>query len=109
MRWLTVSFKRARYLKEFLTPLVLALWVMADGSGMKEGGFKLSTHSFTKEDNKYLCDLLLYLYGIKANVLKDGKHHYIRVLTGSTPLLQSLVSPYLLSSCDYKFRFVKSS
>lgn len=98
-----------RYLKEVLTPLVLALWVMADGSGMKEGGFKLSSHSFTKEDNQYLCNLLLELYGIKANVLKECNYYYIRVLTGSAPLLKSLVSPYLLSSCDYKFRFVKSS
>jgi hypothetical protein len=29
-----------------LTPLSLALWIMCDGSGMRDGGFKLSSRFF---------------------------------------------------------------
>ena len=93
----------------YLTPRCLAIWIMADGSGMVDGGFKLSSHSFTKEDNQLLCDLLLKLHGLKATIQNDGSKglHYIRVWKQSTPLLKKIVSPYLKESCFYKFRHVK--
>ena len=48
----------------YLTPRCLAIWIMGDGSGMADGGFKLSSHSFSKEEN-----LLLSL----QQVFKDKK------------------------------------
>ncbi len=93
-----------------LTPLSLAIWLMSDGNGMLDGGFKIATHGFTKEDSKYLCDLLLELYGIEANVIRDGNNrHCIRVLKRSITRLYWLVKPFLLPSCEYKFRFVKQT
>ncbi len=94
-------------LYEQLTPFALAVWLMGDGSGMRDGGFKISSHSFNKEQNQLLCQLLYDLYGIKAAVLQEGHLHYIRVWKSSVPTLKALVAPYLLPSCDYKFRFVK--
>jgi len=97
-------------IQKFLTPLCLAIWIMGDGSGMKDGGFKLSSHSFSREDNQLLCDLLFEMYGIKANVLVETKNlTFIRVWKRSIPTLKSLVMPYLLSSCYYKFRYIKQS
>lgn len=78
---------------------------MGDGSGMKNGAFKISSHSFTKEDNLLLCDILLDLYGIKTSVLTEKNNHYIYIWKQSVPTLQKLVKPYLLPSCEYKFRF----
>jgi hypothetical protein len=92
---------------ELITPLALAIWIMGDGSGMRCGGFKISSHSFTREQNQLLCDILLEKYGIEANVLNQKQFTYIRVLKRSAGLLHTLVKPYLLPSCDYKFRFVK--
>lgn len=94
-----------------LTPLSLAVWIMGDGSGMKDGGFKISSHSFTKEENEFLCNLLYDLYGIKANVLHEKNKNllYIRVWKRSVNTLYVLVKPYLLPSCYYKFRFVNKS
>lgn len=95
-------------LTELMTPLVLAIWIMGDGSGMHCGGFKISSHSFSLKENQLLCDILLDKYGIHANVMNErNKYPYIRVLKRSTPLLQHLVKPYLLPSCDYKFRYIK--
>jgi len=94
-------------IEQFLTPLCLCIWVMGDGSGMKDGGFKISSHSFSREDNQLLCDLLFKLYGIKANVLVERKNlTYIRIWKRSVPTLKNLIMPYLLSSCYYKFRYI---
>jgi hypothetical protein len=95
-------------LYELLTPFALSVWIMGDGSGMRDGGFKISSHSFTRNQNQLLCDILLHKYGINANVLNEGsKYTYIRVLKRSTRLLRTIVKPYLLPSCEYKFRHVK--
>lgn len=95
-------------LYELLTPFTLSVWIMGDGSGMRDGGFKISSHSFTRDQNQMLCDILLQKYGIHANVLNEkGKYTYIRVLKRSTPLLKTIVKPYLLPSCQYKFYHVK--
>lgn len=93
----------------YLTPLCLAIWIMGDGSGMASGGFKIASHSFSKEDNLLLCNLLGKLYGLKATVYNEGSkgQSYIRIWKHSTPLLKTLVAPYLKESCLYKFRFVK--
>jgi hypothetical protein len=96
-------------IEELLTPLCLAIWVMGDGSGIEHGGFKLSSHSFSKQDNEFLCDLLLKMYGIKANVLSEKSYFYIRIWKRSVPILHNLVMPYMLPSCYYKFRFFKKS
>lgn len=95
-------------IEQFLTPLCLCIWIMGDGSGMKDGGFKLSSHSFSREDNQLLCDLLFNIYGIKANVLVERKNlSYIRIWKRSVPTLKNLIMPYLLPSCYYKFRYIK--
>ncbi len=94
-------------LYDTLTPLALAIWIMGDGSGLQDGGFKISTHGFTQDDSQYLCDLLFEKFGIEANVVKDGKGLFcIRVLKRSVTRLYWLVKPFLLPSCEYKFRFV---
>jgi hypothetical protein len=90
-----------------LTPLVLAVWIMGDGSGMRDGGFKLSSHSFTKEENELLCTVLMDKYGIQATVHRDRTYFNVYVWKRSVPLLHAMVKPYLLPSCEYKFRHVK--
>jgi hypothetical protein len=59
----------------YCTPLCRAIWIIGDGSGMKEGGFKISSHSFSR-------------IGSEAGYRT-----------------KELVMPYLLSSSYYKFRF----
>ena len=70
-----------------LTPLVLAVWIMGDGSGMRDGGFKLSSHSFTKEDNALLCTVLKDKYGIQATVHRDRGYYHVYVWKRSTKLV----------------------
>lgn len=81
---------------------------MGDGSGMREGGFKISSHSFTQADNPFLCQLLFDRYNIKANVLTENKKnkkkikklYYIRIYKDSVPRLYPIIKPFLLPSCS---------
>ena len=93
----------------YLTPRCLAIWIMGDGSGMADGGFKLSSHSFSKEENLLLCDLLFKLHGLKATIQNEGSKGltYIYVWKQYAPLLKDIVLPYIKDSCLYKFRHVK--
>jgi hypothetical protein len=91
----------------FRTPLCLAIWVMGDGSGMQDGGFKRATHSFSRHESEFLCDILAKKYGLKASVICDVKSLYtIRIWKRSVPSLVAIVSDFCMPSCAYKFRFV---
>jgi ubiquinol-cytochrome c reductase cytochrome b subunit len=95
-------------IQEYFTPLVLAIWVMGDGCGLKDGGFKLCSHSFSKEENMVLLNLLTDRYGLKVSLQNEGTkgQTYLRIWKRSMPLLKTLVYPYLCESCYYKFKFV---
>lgn len=95
------------YLEEHMTPLVLAIWCMGDGSGMICGGFKLCTHNFTYEENVQLSNLLFERFGIVSTINHDKPHlNHIYVWKRSVPKLYVLVKPYLAASSLYKFRFL---
>lgn len=97
-------------LESFRTPLCLAIWVMGDGSGMQDGGFKRATHSFSKAESEFLCDILQRKYNFKVSVILDGKSLWtIRIWKRSVPSLYEIVSPFLKPSCEYKFRFVNQN
>ena len=96
-------------LSTYRTPLCLAIWGMGDHSGMQNGGFKLSTHNFTKAESQMLCDLRYNLYGLHCTVNRDGQNRFcIRIWKRSMGTFKSLVMCYIQPSCEYKFRFVKT-
>lgn len=97
------------FIKYYLTPFALAIWIMGDGSGMSNGGFKISTHCFSQKENKELASFLLKKYGLICSVLREGSrgYYYLYVWKRSMPKLYYLILPYLLPSCYYKFRFFK--
>ncbi len=61
-----------------LTSLSLAIWIMGDGNGTLDGGFKIATNGFTREGSQYLCNLLHQLYGIEAET-PPGQREYVGV------------------------------
>ncbi len=94
-------------LENYRTPLCLAIWVMGDGSGMRDGGFKRATHGFSKVESEFCCDILGRKYGLKASVILDGKSLWtLRIWKSSVPSLYKIISAFLMPSCEYKFRFV---
>lgn len=99
--------KKSRNLENDLTPISLVLWLMGDGSGMRDGGFKIATHSFSIEDNLYIIDLLKEKYGLKVTLHKHGNKVCIYIWKQSFPKLKAIVLPFFQESCLYKWRHVK--
>lgn len=71
--WYPKTKSIPKNMQQFFTPVCLAIWVMGDRSAMGEGGFKISSDSFTQADNPFLCELLFDRYNIKTNVLTENK------------------------------------
>ena len=90
-------------LGQFLTPLALAIWIMADGSKVG-GGLKLCTNSFSFADCNFLVTLLYNNFNLKASVQSAGAkdQYHIYIWKESMPLLREISGPYVHSSMKYK-------
>lgn len=91
-------------LRNYFTPLALAIWIMDDG-GKVGSGLKLSTNNFTKEEVDYLVFLLKDIFNIDSNRQSAGcKDQYcIYIIADSMPTLVNIVKPYIIPSMKYKF------
>lgn len=92
-------------LGDLLSPLGLAVWYMDDGS-MKSAhskGVYLNTHSFSKQDNILLCDILLKKFQIHAWIRPDSGSFRIYVSGKSYERLNALITPYFTEDMLYKW------
>ena len=90
-------------IREYLTPLALAIWFMDDGSKSNKT-IRIATNSFTYEDNLFLCSVLKERYNIKASVQSSGKNKgfILYISTKSTIDFIKIIKPYMLPSMYYK-------
>lgn len=90
-------------IEEYLSPMVLAIWFMDDGS---KGGssLKIATNNFTYEEIQFLCNILLKLYNIKASVQKAGinKGYILYIQKNSMENFINIIKPYMHKSMYYK-------
>lgn len=89
------------------SPLILAVWIMDDGTKSGESFF-LSTQNYTREEQERLIECLKENFGIegKINIHShwEGKILYrIRIKSASLPKLYKLVESYILPRFRYKF------
>ena len=61
-----------------MTPTVLAIWFMDDGSKLKSG-FKLATHCFVLNELEQLCELLKLKFNLNCSIHKDRKQYVIYI------------------------------
>lgn len=90
-------------LKDYFTPLTLAIWIMDDG--YKSGkGLKLSTNSFKYNELLFLIKLFYDKYDIKVSIVKTGVYNQynLYIWKESIPKLFNLVKPYIIPSMKYK-------
>ena len=88
-------------LRNLLTPLGLAVWIMDDGSRDK-GCVRISTHNFSYPDQLKLRKTLKAKFGIKSNILKAKDKFWLWIRSESIPNLVRLVKPYFIPSMLYK-------
>lgn len=101
-KWIKIV-PESQYLKVYLTPLALAIWIMDDGS--KSGsGLSRATHSFSKNDVIRLSNFLNQFYGLKNSVNSAGHDNQfiIYIWKESMPKLVLLVHPYIVPGMIYK-------
>ncbi|MCG2719731.1 MAG: hypothetical protein L6266_03295, partial [Nanoarchaeota archaeon] len=92
-------------IKNDCTPLVLAVWVMDDGS-YSRGIIDISTYSFSLQEIYYLQECLKEKFKIEATFYKDrdkGYRMYCR--KKETNKLISIIYPYIIPSMMYKIGF----
>jgi len=90
-------------IKDYLTPLALAIWIMDDGSKSCEG-LKFNTNSFSYSDCLLLIKALYENFSLIASIQSAGfKNQYIIFIwKKSMPLLKNIVDPYVIPEMKYK-------
>jgi hypothetical protein len=86
---------------ELLTPRMMAVWFMDDGSNTGEG-FTLSTHSFSFEEQLRICQYLELRYEIHATIVKDRTKFKIGIGKRSKNRFANIVSPFVIPPMIYK-------
>lgn len=84
-----------------LSPLVLAVWFMDDGSKSRSSIY-LNTQQFSQEEQVLLQKMLLEQWEIQTTLNKDKKYWRIRIRVNSINKFISLIKPYLLPTFHYK-------
>lgn len=86
---------------EMLTPKMIAVWFMDDGSNTKES-FTLNTHGFSKEEQLGIVDYFKNHYGIQARLVKDRDKWKITFGRYEYQKFTDLVEPFIIPSMTYK-------
>jgi ubiquinol-cytochrome c reductase cytochrome b subunit len=89
----------------FISPVVLAHWIMGDGNA-HGNGLRLAVYSFTFPEAYLLAEALKTSFGIIATIQNQTYPSRVKpvlyIYTQSRPLLVSLIRPYMHSSMTYK-------
>lgn len=88
-------------IKEMLTPLALAHWIMGDGSKQNEGN-QLSVYAFTTSDVQLLITALNERYNLECSIHMTDRGPRIYINKINMVNLKPLVSPYIVPSMKYK-------
>jgi hypothetical protein len=90
-------------IETFLTPRVLAVWIMDDGAA-SSAGVRLCTQGFSETDVKLLQNALFSKFGLTTTLEKSGSNFALYVSKHQSNLLFHLVDPYMYKSMRYKLR-----
>ncbi len=82
-------------IKDYLTPLSLAIWIMDNGS-YQSPGIKLATQGLTYEECSMLQNALLELFNLKVSINKSGipNSYYLYIWKESVQNLRIIVKPF---------------
>jgi len=92
------------FIYNYLTPRALAVWMMDDGTSIKNKGFKFSTNSFTLKEIQNLALILKTKYNLDTTIHKSGlnNQYNIYVPKASFIILRGIVKHYFHPTMLYK-------
>lgn len=88
---------------DYLSPYVIAIWIMDDGS-KQNSGLYLHTNSFTLEENIVIQEAFFKKYNIKTTFHKKGLSYVLYFSYNEAQLLKKIVEPYMHKSMLYKIQ-----
>lgn len=88
-------------ISNYLTPFSLAIWYMDDGSKINKS-CKISTDSFTEEENKLLQNILKEKFDLDCKVLNYKKYYYLFFNVKNTIKFHNLIREYVVDCMKYK-------
>ena len=84
-----------------LTPMMLAVWFMDDGSKSYRSVY-LNTQQFALADQQRLISMLAQQFGIQSSMNKDKSYYRLRMAVASVPAFKEIVRPNILPEFEYK-------
>jgi ubiquinol-cytochrome c reductase cytochrome b subunit len=90
-------------IKEYLTPLALAIWISDDGC-WTNSGVRIACNAFNIKEVKLLIDILYINFGLISTVqsINIPNQYSIYIRKKSIPKLREIVSPFIHYSMLYK-------
>ncbi len=86
---------------DVLTPRMMAVWFMDDGSNTGEG-FTLSTHSFSLEEQVRIIGYLKYHHNVCATIVRDRTKFKIGIGKNYRERFANIIRPFIIPSMKYK-------
>lgn len=86
-----------------LTPLVLAVWFMDDGTKSRSSLY-LNTQQFNLGEQRFLKNLLYKAFRIECALNRDKRYFRLRITTESTKKMKDIIHPYILPCFQYKLK-----
>lgn len=108
MYWNTFYFNKKKIIPSRIHsilnhPLSLAVWFMDDGYKRNDcNALRLSTDSFTKNEQVILQSVLKDNFGIETSLHKKGKYWNIYIPKKESKKFVGLVKPYIIPELVYK-------
>lgn len=93
-------------IKNLLTLKSLAIWIMDDG-GKSGSGLKISSESFSLQENILLQRALYEKYSIKPSIQHHKDKYLLYFKKSDKDVLYTLIKPHLLPCMHYKFDIKK--
>jgi LAGLIDADG DNA endonuclease family len=99
------------WIDQYLSPTAIAIWIMDDGTSIKNKGIKLCTNAFPLSDIKRLASILESKYNLKVAIHSAGPidQYNIYFPKSSLPILIPLISPYMQPYFLHKLNMVKTN
>ncbi|HEC30794.1 MAG TPA: hypothetical protein ENI66_02155, partial [Candidatus Yonathbacteria bacterium] len=96
-----------RNLKQIITPRILAVWYMDDGS-FTGSGCTFSTHSFCVDEQHYLAEILHDVFDIKTSLVRDRDKFKLSLNKFNFSKFAGIIRPYIIDSMSYKIVYPRN-
>lgn len=84
-----------------ITPRMLAVWFMDDGSNIQES-FTLNTHCFSMEEQQKIVQFFQRNYDMRATIVKDRTKYKVAIGRSEYKRFTKIIEPFIIPSMIYK-------